>query len=72
VSEILLDPKQVEARIGLKTTTLAKRRVYGGGPPYIKVGSKVLYPERELTDWINSQPRFQSTAESTVTKPARN
>ena len=63
MTEIFLDPKQVEAIIGLKTSTLAKRRVYGGGPPYIKMGAKVLYSERDLQEWITSQPRLRSTAE---------
>ena len=65
MSEKLLDPKAVAHIVGLAPATLAKRRVNGDGPPFIKLGARVLYPERELYEWIEAKPRFQNTSEAT-------
>ena len=59
---VLLSPPQVAERLGLARSTLAKLRVHGGGPPYLKLGASVRYPEDALSDWIAARPRHQSTA----------
>ena len=58
----LLDPDAVAERVGLSRSTLAKIRVRGGGPPFVKIGAKVLYPDAELEAWLEAQPRHSSTA----------
>jgi predicted DNA-binding transcriptional regulator AlpA len=58
----LLEPGAVAGRVGLARKTLAKLRVKGGGPPFVKIGAKVLYPEAELEAWIAARPRHGSTA----------
>src|ERR1700730_9356553 len=45
----------------LSPRTLEKRRGEAGGPPYYKVGRKVLYSLSELDDWI-AQGRRLSTS----------
>lgn len=61
----LLSPQQTAIKIGLAVQTLAKLRVSGGGPPFVKLGRRVLYPESELYAWIEARPRFQNTTELT-------
>ena len=63
-----LDTAGVVARLGgrIKASTLAKWRVRGDGPPFIKVSTRVLYPTIELEKWLASRPLLRSTAEATV------
>ena len=37
---------------GLSKSSLDKLRVYGGGPPYIKVGARVIYDRLDLDTWL--------------------
>ncbi len=64
----LLTPRQTADQIGLALQTLAKLRMFGGGPPFVKLGRRVLYPEGELHAWIEARPRFENTAEITVAR----
>lgn len=45
-------------RAGLAPSTLAKMRSRKEGPPFIKVGRQVRYPENQLRDWIASRTCF--------------
>ncbi len=47
---------------GLGRQTLAKLRVYGGGPRFIKLGRRVVYDSRDLDSWMESRKR-SSTSE---------
>ena len=64
----LLTPYQVAARVGLSVSTLAKMRLKGGGPSYVKLGASVRYAEDTLASWIADQPRYTSTAASSVAR----
>ncbi len=64
MSVILLSPNQVAERLKLARSTLAKLRLSGGGPPYMKFGAAVRYPEDSLSEWIAAHPRFSSTADA--------
>jgi hypothetical protein len=57
------DPFEVERITGIPRSTLAKRRVYGDGPPFVKIGAKVLYDIDELKDWLAALPRRTSTSD---------
>ena len=48
---------------GSSTSTLEKLRVYGGGPAYIKMGSRVVYEVAELDAWMSARRRL-STSDS--------
>ena len=37
--------------LGVSFDTLAKARKEGSGPPFVVIGSTVLYPEDELRSW---------------------
>ena len=47
----------------LSASTLAKRRVFGGGPKYLKLGRRVVYSKRDLDDWLDAHRRT-STSDS--------
>jgi hypothetical protein len=60
----LLDTFQAAERTRLARATLAKLRVVGGGPPFVKLGAKVLYEEADLEAWIAAQGKRRSTSDS--------
>ena len=60
----LLDTREAAARLGLARATLAKLRVRGGGPPFVKLGTKVLYDSADLAAWIAAQGKRRSTSEA--------
>ena len=47
-----IDTTRAAARIGLSRSTLEKLRVYGGGPPYLKLGRLVRYRAHDLDTWL--------------------
>lgn len=58
-------PKQAAAWLGLSQSTMAKQRLSGSGPVYIKLGSRrVGYREADLEEWVQSN-RCRSTSEYT-------
>ena len=47
----------------ISASTLAKLRVYGGGPAFLKLGRRtVVYERSALDSWLNSR-RFESTSD---------
>lgn len=54
---------QAAQYIGLSTSTLAKMRLRGDGPPYSKAGPRiVIYDRTDLDEWLTSRRR-RSTSE---------
>jgi hypothetical protein len=47
--------KELEAKGIAKQQTFAQWRHLKKGPPYIKVGSRVLYPGVDLLAWLEAQ-----------------
>lgn len=60
--ELHLTPKEAAERLGFALSTLANWRVRGYGPRYIKVSSRILYPEREIKAFFERNLR-SSTSE---------
>lgn len=58
----LLSPKQVSEQYGPSTSTLAKMRLTGAGPVYVKLGRRIAYRLEDLEAWILAN-RFHSTSE---------
>jgi predicted DNA-binding transcriptional regulator AlpA len=54
---ILLTPKQAARHLNLSESWLAKRRVNGDGPPYVKLGGAVRYAEASLQQWMKGEQR---------------
>lgn len=53
--ETLLTPIEAAAILKVKTNTLARWRVDGEGPSFIRVGRSVRYSAREITRFIARQ-----------------
>jgi len=49
--------------LGLGRSTLAKYRVFGGGPPYSKRGRRVIYDLNDLDAWF-AAGRRRSTSDA--------
>jgi len=58
---ILLTPKQTARHLNLSVSWLAKRRLAGDGPPYIKLGGAVRYVETSLQQWMKGQQRISTS-----------
>jgi predicted DNA-binding transcriptional regulator AlpA len=61
ISEQLLTPKQAAAFLNLSTSWLAKQRLTGGGPPYIKMGGAVRYSASVLQEWMRGKQRLSTS-----------
>lgn len=51
------------AYLGLTENYIAKLRVTGTGPTYIKIRGRILYSPDDLDDWLNAHKRT-STSEA--------
>jgi predicted DNA-binding transcriptional regulator AlpA len=60
-SEPLITPKQESQILSVSLSWLAKRRMDGNGPPYIKVGRSVRYTEAGNLQWMRSRQRFSTS-----------
>ena len=68
MSKLLL-PIIDSERTGLAVATLSKLRVHGGGPPFKRIGGRVMYPEDLLEGWLDSKPVQHSTADGSTRRP---
>lgn len=60
----LLPPVATSEKLGgTEPATLANWRSQGIGPPYVKVGGRVYYPEHLLDEWIQSRIQFADLSE---------
>lgn len=66
----LLTDRDVSALTGAARSTLAKLRMRGDGPPFVRVGASVRYPEDALAAWLSSLPRRKSTSDAATATPA--
>ena len=51
------DTAEAEKRYPISGSYLAKLRVYGGGPSYIRCGRRVLYDTTSFEQWLESHRR---------------
>jgi hypothetical protein len=58
----LMTPKETAAFLKVSLSWLAKARMRGDGPPYIRVGRSIRYGEAALIQWMKSRQR-SSTSE---------
>lgn len=59
------------AYLGLSKSTLAKMRLRGDGPPFAKLGSRVVvYDTRDLDTWVNER-KLRSTSEANLGQVGR-
>jgi predicted DNA-binding transcriptional regulator AlpA len=61
-NHILLRPKSAADYIGLATSTLAKQRLRGDGPPFIRLSPRAIgYLQSDLDAWL-ADKRYSSTS----------
>ena len=60
---VRLDNRATASYLGVSTSFLNKSRVSGFGPPFLKIGAKVLYEVADLDAWL-ARRRRSSTSES--------
>tara|TARA_R110002072_G_scaffold212834_2_gene370211 strand:- start:1571 stop:1765 length:195 start_codon:yes stop_codon:yes gene_type:complete len=51
----LLKSENAAKFLGVSKATLAKWRVYGTGPSFVKVGSRVMYCMSDIDAWIDDR-----------------
>ena len=60
---VVRTPKEAAHFLKLSTSWLAKARMRGDGPPYIKFGRAVRYDEVALLQWMKSQQRLSTRSQ---------
>jgi len=56
-----LDSAEAAQYLGISASTLSKRRVFGGGPKYLKLGRRVVYDIRDLDTWLAAHRRVSTS-----------
>jgi predicted DNA-binding transcriptional regulator AlpA len=59
--ERLLTPKEAAHFLRVSLSWLAKARMRGDGPPYIRVGRSIRYSETALLLWMKSRQRLSTS-----------
>ena len=59
--ERLLTPREAANLLRLSLSWLAKARMRGDGPPYVKLGRAVRYSEGALVQWMKSRLRLSTS-----------
>jgi predicted DNA-binding transcriptional regulator AlpA len=57
----LLTAKEAGTRFRVSLSWLAKARMRGDGPPYIKIGRSIRYAEAALIQWMKSRQRLSTS-----------
>jgi predicted DNA-binding transcriptional regulator AlpA len=61
--ERLLTAKEASDALRTSTSWLAKARMNGDGPPFIKVGRSVRYSGTALLQWMRGRQRLSTSEE---------
>lgn len=61
LSALWMRPKEAEAHSKIASSTLAKMRLTGNGPPFTKLGSIVLYNRELLDEWLLARTRTSTS-----------
>ena len=59
--ERLLTPSETADRLRVSLSWLAKARMRGDGPPFVKFGRSIRYAEATLAQWTKSHGRLSTT-----------
>ncbi len=49
----LLTPAELARPLNVSVSWLAKARMRGEGPPYVKIGRAVRYPDSDAREWVD-------------------
>jgi predicted DNA-binding transcriptional regulator AlpA len=59
--ERLLTPKEAAHFLRVSLSWLAKARMRGDGPPYIRIGRSIRYAEAILIQWTKGRQRMSTS-----------
>jgi len=59
--ERLLTPKEAADLLRVSMSWLAKARMRGDGPPYLRIGRSIRYSEAALLQWMKSRQRLSTS-----------
>ena len=59
----LLTPAEAAIILRVSVSWLAKARMRGDGPPYIKMGRSIRYSQGALLQWMKSRQRMSTSDE---------
>jgi predicted DNA-binding transcriptional regulator AlpA len=60
-SIVLLTAKEAARLLKVSLSWLAKARMRGDGPPYIRIGRSIRYAEAALVQWMKSRQRLSTS-----------
>lgn len=63
-SKIVLDPIATASYLGVAKQTLARWRCEGGGPAFLKLGTRIRYERADLDRWLDARRRSSTSAQS--------
>ena len=69
-SPAAMRPNAAAAYLALSSQRLAKLRLYGGGPTFIKAGRSILYRREDLDSWLASLSRLSTSDSGAKAKAA--
>jgi len=58
---VLLTPKEAARLLKVSLSWLAKARMRGDGPAYIRVGRSIRYAEAALIHWVKGRQRLSTS-----------
>ena len=61
---LLQTPKEAAKLLKVSTSWLAKARMRGDGPPYIRIGRSIRYTEAALIQWMKAHQRLSTSEQS--------
>jgi hypothetical protein len=56
-----INQKQAAEHLGVPERSLENYRQRGGGPPFYKIGARVVYESAELDAWLATRRRVSTT-----------
>jgi hypothetical protein len=59
--DCLLIPKEAARYLRVSLSWLAKARMRGDGPPFIRIGRSIRYAEATLAQWMKSRQRLSTS-----------
>jgi predicted DNA-binding transcriptional regulator AlpA len=64
--DVYLKPREAAAYLKTSQSTLAKRRLYGDGPKFSRIGSAIRYSKADLDEFMDAR-RVQTTSDLYLT-----
>jgi predicted DNA-binding transcriptional regulator AlpA len=58
---LVCTPEETANRLKVSLSWLAKARMRGDGPPFIKIGRAIRYSEAALQQWMKSRQRLSTS-----------